>query len=369
MSNEVSALSHLPTLPSHVARLRSALSRVRPPTSLEELSDATKVLLGVPLELTGGALVGADKRTRAIGQAPVVAILLRGEEDQRAIVELDPMLALCIVDRTLGGRAQNVPPVAGGALTEIEKGVLGYAVAAILLEATDGGWQLEAIVTDPALFAAMLGRESTIGWAATARLADRKGTVSTWLGESSVMTLETMGRRGALDVAAIAQPLTVQVGLATLSANDYAALEVGDAITMDTRFFEGPSPTTARARIEGSDGVSVWCRVTDEGLVLDRLEHEPGGPITEGKVMSEQSTTDVVSMLGEAQIELSVEIARFTMSLNDLSQATAGQVLLTGKDMGQEVTLRAGQRAIGKGRLVNVEGEVAIALTELARAE
>jgi flagellar motor switch/type III secretory pathway protein FliN len=59
---------------------------------------------------------------------------------------------------------------------------------------------------------------------------------------------------------------------------------------------------------------------------------------------------------------VSVELARFTMPLEELGALRTGEVVATGRAVGERVTLRAGGHALAVGELVDVDGEVGVRL-------
>lgn len=74
---------------------------------------------------------------------------------------------------------------------------------------------------------------------------------------------------------------------------------------------------------------------------------------------------DTLATVGDAPIELSIEVARFAMTLDELARLRPGEVLASGQALGEKVTLRAGDRAIARGELVQVDGEIGIRITAL----
>jgi flagellar motor switch/type III secretory pathway protein FliN len=78
------------------------------------------------------------------------------------------------------------------------------------------------------------------------------------------------------------------------------------------------------------------------------------------------STTEALAAVADAPVELSVEIARFTLSLGEIATLCTGDVLLTGRPIGEHVTVRAGTRAIATGELVNVDGAIGVRIVALA---
>jgi len=79
-----------------------------------------------------------------------------------------------------------------------------------------------------------------------------------------------------------------------------------------------------------------------------------------------QTTTDLTPVV-DAPLELSVEIARFTLPLGEIATLCRGEVLITGKPVGQHVTLRAGSRAIAIGELVDVDGAIGVRIVDVIK--
>jgi len=80
-----------------------------------------------------------------------------------------------------------------------------------------------------------------------------------------------------------------------------------------------------------------------------------------------QSADATLEALADAPIEIVVELGRCSLSLGELSALRPGEVVLSGQRVGGTVTLRAGDRAVASGELVDVEGEVGVRLTDVAR--
>ena len=81
-----------------------------------------------------------------------------------------------------------------------------------------------------------------------------------------------------------------------------------------------------------------------------------------------QSETDTVQSLADVEVELSIELARLDMPVTEVASLAPGVVVTTGRlVVGERVALRAGDRVIAWGELVDVEGEVGVRLTEVAR--
>jgi type III secretion protein Q len=60
-----------------------------------------------------------------------------------------------------------------------------------------------------------------------------------------------------------------------------------------------------------------------------------------------------------------VELARVELTVAQLASLRAGEVLTTGTMVGTQVALRAGDRVVARGELVDVEGELGVRILEL----
>jgi len=90
--------------------------------------------------------------------------------------------------------------------------------------------------------------------------------------------------------------------------------------------------------------------------------------MSEGKRIETQALDtggEALRAAADAPIELCIELARFTLPLSELSALRAGEVLCTGRAIGELVTLSAGGRAFARGELCEVEGEIGVRVAEL----
>lgn len=71
------------------------------------------------------------------------------------------------------------------------------------------------------------------------------------------------------------------------------------------------------------------------------------------------------SALADVPIELTIEVARFSMTLGELGKLRAGEVVASGRALGETVVLRAHDRVIATGELVDVDGEIGLRVISL----
>lgn len=74
---------------------------------------------------------------------------------------------------------------------------------------------------------------------------------------------------------------------------------------------------------------------------------------------------DVTKAFPPLPVELEVELARISVSLEELAAFAPGMVLPLSVKPGDAVLLRVGERAIARAELVDVEGEVGARVLQL----
>jgi flagellar motor switch/type III secretory pathway protein FliN len=88
--------------------------------------------------------------------------------------------------------------------------------------------------------------------------------------------------------------------------------------------------------------------------------------MTEGKRKAEASDERLVEIAGDVPVELTVELARFTLPLEQIGALRPGEILETGRPVGERVMVRAGERAVASGELFDVEGRIGVRILSVA---
>lgn len=86
------------------------------------------------------------------------------------------------------------------------------------------------------------------------------------------------------------------------------------------------------------------------------------GTIHKASAAGDTTASAHTNIASDAPIELQVEIARFSVSLGELQRLQAGDVLTTGRKIGERVSVQVGGQAFAEGELVDVDGEVGVRL-------
>jgi type III secretion protein Q len=287
-----------------------------------------------------------------------------------AVLELEPDLALWAIGQALGsggGRAWDP----AGPLTDGERGVLGYLVARVLA-AGGAALRVAHVLGSRDALVRALGEGPVVVWPAHVHIEDRVYRARAMAPEGVLDRLPE-GPQGtaAAHLAALRLTLRVEAGWARLPLAELRTLRPGDTLVLDeawvTPGLEGP-PATVRLRAAGARRTAWWCTAGDGGLRLERVERSAESPTGEGRRMQDTNgTATIVDRTGDAPVEVTVELARFTLPLEELGRLSPGEVVVTGRTIGERVVLRAGDRALATGELVDVDGEVGVRVLELTQ--
>jgi len=162
-------------------------------------------------------------------------------------------------------------------------------------------------------------------------------------------------------------PLIGQIEAAStrVPARALARLAVGDAVLFEGRdaaVFSPGGPWRARVRI-GAHTAEVEL---DAGGKLTLVGGFAPLAIEEGNMSASGSDTDATTVLSEASIEVVAELGRVTLRGDELLGLAPGAVLAIGAGR-TSVSLRVGGEAWADGEIVDIDGELGVRVTRLAR--
>jgi type III secretion system YscQ/HrcQ family protein len=259
-------------------------------------------------------------------------------------------------------------------------GVIGYLAARLAAE-THGTVRVRRLSRDERDGAALVPDQAWV-WPLTLTLADQTAvahvvlptTTATWL--TKALVRDPFARAGRI-AALGALPLSVCAhgGQVVLRASELLSLQRGDVVFPEQI---GLSPCAGGYQGEISLHVAgnaqaplARSTLRIDTLTLTRLSIEDaletGEPMTEGKNAGNPQPSSQLEPLGDAPIELCLELARFSLRLDELLALREGELLSTGKPVGSEVTLSAAGRPVARGELVVIEGEVGVRITTLLK--
>lgn len=332
------------------------------------LADAGTVLgAEVRIEGAGWTLAMASAHVDRIGES-IGFWVAQGPET--VLVALAPGIARVVADRVVGGTGEDVA-LGPTPLSRGEAGLVGYVVARALARSGSSASLVDAVSA----------RRALEGWGA------RRVLVCS-------CTLVVGGQRGQASLAAPADALlrlavpraprvdptlpvraSIVIGDARLPRREVARLAKGDVVVPDTLTLDPRLADTGRARLVVARSARAFELELREGafhVVRPTSLAAPRAPSSwrprnKGAPMS-QPETDTLQSLADVEVELSIELARLEMPVTEVAALAPGVVVTTGRLVGERVALRAGERVLAWGELVDVEGEVGVRVTELAGA-
>jgi type III secretion protein Q len=250
------------------------------------------------------------------------------------VLEVEPRLVVALVDLLAGGPGDGAGATA---LTPIE----ASALELLALAALDGACSVAGI--EDALAPRLARGVAEPGSALDLELELVGGPVH---GRARLLlpaaAIHSLGPPEAIGPALVARiPASLRSGGAPLSPEELRALAPGDVVLLDP---PGEKP---------------------DALVL------PGGARVRGRLEGDALHVQEVTVLEPnalLPVRLEVELARVDVPLAELARLEPGSVLTLPIDRRGLVVLRVGERAIGRGELVDVDGAVGVRILSLEAA-
>jgi type III secretion protein Q len=249
-----------------------------------------------------------------------------------AALEVDAALVARLVDRVAGGPGE---PAGATVLTPLETSMLELLALAAVEGACGAAPELDRLLAPrlvrratpvPGALAVEL-RFSAAGVSGAARLL------------LPPMALRALRASGPMPPIAI--PASLRSGAATLAPEDLAALSPGDVVLLDLP--------------PGERHVALF----------------PGGLAAAGRIEGDSLHVEETSMTephAQLPVTLEVELVRFPVMLADLARLEPGAILNLPVDRRGLVTLRAAERAVARGELVDVDGAVGVRVLSIEAA-
>ncbi len=382
--------SALPRLSRREASIATRTAALFSSAELERVAGVLGALLEVEVSAATGATGHAGAGSLAEHLGPIVVSLALEHPLGRVAVELDASLSVAAVDRVLGG--DGVAPPLPGLLTPVEQGVLAY-LAARCCEGTR--FRVVDVLTTREGLASWLGDEGSGCLGFTLGLGARRGPGRIWVPRRTLdraASGDTPAMHGPLGwLGELAVVLGVRVGRATLESAQIADLQPGDVVIADELSW-GPSARDAGEAllVDRSGAIRVRARWRPEGWTVGTIESGPGlrssrasvdgvsvdgasvrgtsvgqdrdadGGAMSGSGSDREGTEDELARVAEIPVELAIELGRIELRVRELAALAPGRVISARLPVGGEVALRAGDRTVAVGELVDIEGELGV---------
>jgi len=244
-----------------------------------------------------------------------------------AVLEVEPALVVRLVDLLAGGTGE-----AGGAtaLTPIETAALElFALAAL-----DGACSVPSVedALAPRLSRGAADAPSSLAIELRIAAGDVTGRARLLVPPVAVRALRGPSA-DAGPAAALEIPVSLRGGTVALLADELDLLAPGDVVLVDP-------PADGREHLVVPGGLRI------------RGRREGGAFHVEEMTMSERTA--------QLPVTLEVELARLEIPLGDLARLEPGAALPLPVDRRGLVTLRAGERPVARGELVDLDGAVGV---------
>jgi type III secretion system YscQ/HrcQ family protein len=357
----------LPKLTRRQQQLLNALRACWETGYSERALEAARSVLGSAISFQVGigeqcSALELGERCAAIGG---VALLIEQTQPARplvCVIELTHEAAQQLVDLALGGDAVALPSPAIAALDDLSRGALAYVIARVLA-ALGGAWTLRNISELAQLSAAAM--EDCVVYPIVLQLGHVSVTLRAYIPER--LSLQTLPERPATrSLHALGVTLVATAGRTRMPLSAVRELTQGDVLLLDECALARQGQSwrgQVSAGLQGSRN-HLQCTIEEQGLRVE-LHDAKESPMSTGHVHKADITANIspISTLGsDAPIELQIEIARFSLSLGELQRLQTGDVLSTGRRIGERVRVSVGGQSFAEGELVDVEGEVGVRL-------
>lgn len=290
-------------------------------------SEALREVLDTPVALTGRATPGppwmrAPAVRLAIDLAAVPAL---------ATLEIEPALVVKLVDRLAGG---DGTATGAAVLTPLEQATFEL-LTLLALDAACSVAGVEAALAPRLARAAPAAAEGALGIELELVTESFRGRGRLLLPPTA---LRALGPEGGWPESPLRLPVSVRRGTAALLPAELESLEPGDVVVVQ----------------DPADGCAA--------LVL------PGGYRAAGRLEPDGfhvAETSMSTRTPQIPVTLEVELCRIEVPLGELARLAPGAVLPLTVDRSGQVTLRAGDRAMARGELVEIDGALGVRIASL----
>ena len=171
---------------------------------------------------------------------------------------------------------------------------------------------------------------------------------------------------------ALPQVMRLTVGKTRLSARALRGLSVGQLVFVDDSYLTEDHLLWCGLRTHHGRELGFLARYENLSIILLRGPMESTSLIPAEGMPAESGQDESVSTepiaIQDLPVTLSFDCGSVTLSLAHIEQLAEGQVIPTARALNDYVTIRANGAAIGRGVLMQVDGRLAVNITELAAA-
>lgn len=323
---------------------------------------------------------------KLLSEPTCLAVLAPLPHKARGLLEIELPLAHAAIDLLLGGAGETVGL---RALSDIEEGVMSYLILEMLKalgpQLSDGLPRLRLLDlvkgVDQAL--SIVTHEEHLGLVQfRCTLGTHEGYLRLLVPCSVLAELSAPGdsagarqRRAAQAranlgrIAGASTVLRVEIGRGELSSGDLNALGPGDVVLLEelsVRSDQGEGGT-GFLKLGSGLGRRLDAEIyLEEGTYRAKVTGLSSAHLQGKSVDQSDQKAEGSELLGEIPLQIAVELARIPVTAEQVVGLKVGEVLELGRGPGEPVDLSVNNRLIGRGELVEVEGQLGVRVTSLA---
>jgi len=166
--------------------------------------------------------------------------------------------------------------------------------------------------------------------------------------------------RGLAGLGGLPVELRLVAAVVEISPDDLAALRPGDALVVGTLSIAPGNIGFAGSVLLVAPGSEVCVRADlgEDGRVVLRDGPLPLVPSSEER--SDMDKDALAQAVGQSPLVLRVEVGAVQLTAREWAALGPGDVIATGKRVGDAVVLRVGNAEVARGELVDIEGEIGV---------
>jgi flagellar motor switch/type III secretory pathway protein FliN len=332
--------------------------RVERAVNLAALADTFGSLLGTETQIVVRRISAAEGRPTSLGTTLAFEL---SDGSTRLDLSFEPELATLVLSRLLGKA-----PLLSSPSAALDPALRG-ALAAVVIEACRRTRaELVLRVAEPRSLPPGPEQQAQAALVEATLLVDGQPfPVRAW---AQIGSAPTQGLKppnlAALGELSISVPLVVGAALALRS--ELAALARGDAWLAGSGFWIDRSGAGRGALLGGRGELGVAVDLASDGRIVVRddrvaLSFDPERMMAD----SDTTTGQLAEVVLDQPVVVRVELGAVTLTAREWSALRAGDVIETGRRVAEPALLRIAGRAVARGELVNVEGELGVRILEI----
>jgi flagellar motor switch/type III secretory pathway protein FliN len=158
--------------------------------------------------------------------------------------------------------------------------------------------------------------------------------------------------------------LPLVVASVALSRRELLSLEVGGALLAAPESGLAPSGPLSGILVAPLSERGIFVELRPDGRLVVRETAQARLTVEHEKPSTNEGETLTDALL-ETPVVVRVELGAVTMSARDWARLGPGDVIETAQRIAEPVVLRVGGREVGRGELINVDGQVGVRIQKL----